>query len=435
MFHKIDHTKKNLSQKSFLVYGLGASGVSVLNYLKKKKFTKFYVWDDNAKLRKKFFSKDTKNLKSIIKFVDYIVLSPGISLRKTKHKKLLARYKMKIITDIDLLYLSNFKFKSIVVTGSNGKSTTCKIISHLLKVNKFKVKLGGNIGTPVLNLKIKNNDYLVIEASSFQLAHSKHINPEYGILLNISNDHVDWHGSMQSYINSKFRLFRLQKKNDYAFINDNLKKIYKKNGYLGKLISIKNKNNRKITSKVDNEYLRSYANIENLNFVYSLAKILNISKNSFFKSINTFKGLPHRHEIFLKKRNITFINDSKATTLQAAKYALASNKNIYWIVGGLPKYKDKINLSSLKKNIVKSYIIGKDIRFFKKLLKNKIKFSVSKNIKTAIIKILRDIRSSTIKKNTIILCPGAASFDQFKNFEIRGEKFKKLSKFYAKKFL
>ena len=92
MFHKIDHTKKNLSQKSFLVYGLGASGVSVINYLKKKKFTKFYVWDDNAKLRKKFFSKDTKNLRSIIKFVDYIVLSPGISLKKTKHINEIERF-------------------------------------------------------------------------------------------------------------------------------------------------------------------------------------------------------------------------------------------------------------------------------------------------------------------------------------------------------
>ena len=95
MFHKINYTKKNLSKKSFLVYGLGISGNSAVNYLKKKKFTNFYVWDDNTKLRKKFISKLIKNLKSTIKSVDYIILSPGISLSKTKHKKLLKRYKKK----------------------------------------------------------------------------------------------------------------------------------------------------------------------------------------------------------------------------------------------------------------------------------------------------------------------------------------------------
>jgi len=110
------------------------------------------------------------------------------------------------------LYLSNSKFKSIVVTGSNGKSTTCKIIAHLLKKNKFNVELGGNIGTPVLNLKIKKNIFFVIEASSFQLSHSKFIHPNYAILLNITNDHLDWHGSMQDYIKSKFKYLIYKRK-------------------------------------------------------------------------------------------------------------------------------------------------------------------------------------------------------------------------------
>ena len=102
------------------------------------------VWDDNAKLTKKFKAKNISNLTRALKEVDYIVLSPGVSLKKTKYKKKLNHYKKKIITDIDLLYLSSTKFKSIVVTGSNGKSTTCKMITHLLKKNKLKVKLGGN---------------------------------------------------------------------------------------------------------------------------------------------------------------------------------------------------------------------------------------------------------------------------------------------------
>ena len=187
----------NLKKFSFLVFGLGTTGCSVVKYFKKKNFYNYSVWDDNITLRKKFKRKIITNLSKSFEKVDFIVLSPGISLNKTKYKKNLIKYRKKIITDIDLLYLTNENFKSIVVTGSNGKSTTCKIIAHLLKKNKFAVKLGGNIGTPVLNLKIKKNIFVVIETSSFQLSHSKFIHANYAILLNITNDHLDWHGTMQ----------------------------------------------------------------------------------------------------------------------------------------------------------------------------------------------------------------------------------------------
>jgi UDP-N-acetylmuramoylalanine--D-glutamate ligase len=418
-----------------LVYGLGSTGHSVIKYFKKRRIHNFYVWDDNVKLRKKFGSKNVVNLKNILKEVDYIVLSPGISLKKTKYKKNLIKFRKKIITDIDLLYLSNSKFKSIVVTGSNGKSTTCKIIAHLLKKNKFNVELGGNIGTPVLNLKIKKNIFFVIEASSFQLSHSKFIHPNYAILLNITNDHLDWHGSMQDYIKSKFKIFDLQKKNNFALVNDNFKNIFKRKKYLSKLVSFKFKDYKKIKFKINNKYLKSSTNDENMSFVYALAKILKINNHSFIKSMSSFVGLPHRYEIFFKRKGITFINDSKATSLQATKFALASSKNIYWILGGLPKDKDKIDLKYIKNNIIKSYIIGKNIIFFKKQLQNKVQFSVTKNLKNAIISALKDIKLLKKINNTILLSPGAASFDQFKNFENRGNEFKKLSILYAKKFI
>ncbi len=425
----------NLKKLSFLVYGLGTTGYSVIKYLKKNKNSRFFVWDDNLKLRKKFGSRSVFNLKTTLKEVDYIILSPGISLKKTKYKKDLIKYKKKIITDIDLLYLINSKFKSIVVTGSNGKSTTCKIIAHLLKKNKYNVALGGNIGTPVLNLKFKKNVFLVIEASSFQLSHSKFIHPNYSILLNITNDHVDWHGSMQAYIQSKLKIFNLQKKNDFALVNNKFKNIFRRKKYLGKLVSVKFKEYKEIKPKIKNTYLKYSTNDQNMNFVYALSKLLKIKKKSFIKSMNSFVGLPHRYEIFLKKKNISFINDSKATSFQATKFALASSKNIFWILGGLPKFNDKIDLSHIKNNIIKSYIIGKNMNFFKKQLKNKIKFSVSKNLKNAIIKALKDIKLFKKANNIILLSPGAASFDQFKNFENRGNEFKKLSKIYAKKFI
>ena len=214
--------KSNFKKFSFLIYGLGSTGLSVIQYFKKRKVQDFYVWDDNLQLRKKFSLKKIKNLNDILKKVDYIILSPGISLRRSKYKKELKKYQKKIITDIDLLYLTNSKLNSIVVTGSNGKSTTCKIIYHLLKKNNFNVLLGGNIGKPVLDFKIKKNIFLIIEASSFQLSHSKFIHPNYSILLNITNDHLDWHGSKQNYLQSKFKIFNLQKKNDFALISSSL---------------------------------------------------------------------------------------------------------------------------------------------------------------------------------------------------------------------
>ena len=425
----------NLKKLKFLVYGLGSTGISVIKYLKKKKISDFSVWDDNLKLRKKFRSKSVSNLKNALESVDFIVLSPGISLKNTKYKKVLSKFKKKIITDIDLLYLSNLKFKSIVVTGSNGKSTTSKIIYHLLKKNKFKVKLGGNIGTPVLNLKIRKNIFFVIEASSFQLSHSKFIHPDYAILLNIANDHLDWHGSKQAYIKSKLKIFDLQNKKNFALVNENLKDIFKRKKFLGKLVSVKFKDYKKIKSKIKNDYLKFNTNDENMNFVFALSKLLKISEKSFIKSMSSFLGLPHRYEIFFKKKGITFINDSKATSLQATKHALISSKNVYWILGGLPKDKDKIDLRFIKKNIIKSYIIGKNINFFKNQLRNKIKFSVTKNLKNSISSALKDIKSLKKISNTILLSPGAASFDQFKNFESRGNEFKKLSRLYAKKYI
>ena len=425
----------NLKKFSFLIYGLGSTGHSVVKYLKKNKVFNYSVWDDNAKIRKDYKKKFAKNLPKLLKEVDFIVLSPGISLKKTKHRKKLIKYKNKIITDIDLLYLNNKELKSIVVTGSNGKSTTCKIIAHLLKDNNFSVKLGGNIGTPVLSLENKKNHFFVIEASSFQLSHSKYIHPSYAILLNITNDHLDWHGSMQEYTRSKLKIFNLQDETNFALINNQIKSYFKKNKYSSKLTLLKLNDYKKVKIKIENSYLRSKINDQNMIFVYTLSKLLKISNKSFVRSMNKFKGLAHRYEFFLQKKNIIFVNDSKATSFEASKFALASSKNIYWILGGLPKEKDKIDLKKLKKNIIKSYIIGNNVNYFKKQLKGKVSFSVTKNLANSIIEILNDIKSFKKIKNTVLLSPSAASFDQFKNFENRGNEFKKLCNLYVKKYI
>lgn len=422
---------QELKEHSFLVYGLGSTGISVIKFFNKNNIKKFKVWDD--KKENIFKNLRTKNLTQTLNQVDYIVLSPGISLKKNKK---LSKFKKKIITDIDLFFLTKKKSRTIVVTGTNGKSTTCKLLAHILKKNKFKCTLGGNIGTPILNAKNIEKGYVVIEASSFQLSHSKFIRPDFAFFTNFSNDHLDWHGQRNAYLNSKLKIFNLQKKNNVAIINENLKKIFLEKKYSSKLVIPYYKKYKKIKLEIKNKYLTSHINDENMIFVYTFTKLLGIKKKNFIKSVNTFRGLPHRFEIFLKKNKVTFINDSKATSFKASQFALSSiNKNIFWILGGLPKKNDKIKLGKLKKNIIRCYLIGKNINFFKKQIKDKIDFTITKNLSNSISKIFKDIKLHKQNDKTILLSPAAASFDQFKNFEKRGDEFKTLCRKYARKFI
>ena len=412
---------------SFLVYGLGVSGISVVKFFKKKGIKKFKVWDDKKK--KLFKNYRTSNLKHTLKQVDFIILAPGISLINNKNLRI---FKKKIITDIDLFYLIQKKVKSIVVTGTNGKSTTSKLLFHLLKKNKFSCLLGGNIGTPILDLKVQKNSFVIIEASSFQLSHSKFICPDFAFFLNFTNDHLDWHGNMKNYLNSKLKIFQNQNKNQYAIINHKFLNIFKKKKFLSKSITPNKKDYSKLKNRIKNKYLTYEINEENMGFIFTFSKLIGINKKSFVKTMTSFKGLPHRFEIFLKKNGLTFINDSKATSFKATETALSSLKNIYWILGGLPKQGDRMKLSKYKKNIAKCYLIGKNINFFKKQIKGKLIFSITKNLKNTINKILKDCNSHKVNPKTILLSPAAASFDQFKNFEERGNEFKRLCKLYVR---
>ena len=426
--------EKILKSNNFCIYGLGATGTSVINYFNKRKNNayNYFVWDDDpAKMFSNSFNikkkKGRKYFSMALDLADFIVMSPGISLKNAKLKKNIIKNKNKIITDLDLFHVFNPKIKSIIVTGSNGKSTTCKILEHVLKKNKINVKLGGNIGKPVLDLNLKRQPWVIVEASSFQLAYSQFVRPDYAIILNITNDHLDWHGSFKNYFDSKFKIFSNQKKNNFALLNNKIfLRKFKKEKYKSKLKFVNFYKYMKIKNKIKNEYLKSKVNEENMSFVYALSKIIKINEKTFINSLKSFRGLPHRHEIFYRKKNKTFINDSKATTFEASRFALENNKNIFWIVGGLPKLGDRFQLEKLKKNITKTYIIGKHMEKFKRHLKGKINFQLCKTLKNAVISILKDTSNIKDKKITILLTPASASYDQFKNFEERGNYFKNL---------
>ncbi len=430
---------KSFNSKSYCIYGLGVSGKSVVNFFNKNHIKTFSTWDNKTKnflknnLKKKILEKE-KFSQNLYK-ADYIVMSPGINFEKTEFSKELMINKNKIITDLDLFYIFNPKIKTVVVTGTNGKSTACKMLEHILRKKNLEVKLGGNIGLPILDIKLKKNPIVIIEASSFQLFYSKFVKPKYAAILNITNDHLDWHGNYKSYLESKFKIFSNQKKSDLAFLEK--KKyfnIFRSKKYESRLKKVELKKFLNIKNKIQNKYFESKINDNNASFVYEISKIFKIKDNEFIKYIKTFKGLEHRHEVFYKKKNYQFINDSKATSFASTKKALLSNKNIYWILGGLPKVKDKIALSNIKKNIKKAYIIGKNISFFKNQLKGKVKYTISNNLKKAIIQIFKDIGDKNYQLS-VLFSPSSASYDQYKNFVERGNEFKKLVRYYVKKKL
>ena len=425
---------KKYQNKRIAIYGMGVTGLSAAKMYKKLK-AKIYCWDDSSEKRKKI-----KKLKfPLNKFwlnkntIDNIVISPGIDINKCKIKNFLKKNSNKIITDLDLFFELNKNSLIISITGSNGKSTTCKIIEKILKTSKYKVKTVGNIGNPILSsVKSKKNYVFILEVSSYQLQYSRLFRSKHSAILNISPDHLERHRSMRNYIKVKSKIFFAQNRLDYSYINSTnkysnlVKKIFKKNKIKSKLITVNKSNCKPLLKKINNSYFENNANIENLAFAYRIVKRLKISDRTIIKAINNFKGLPHRQEVVFKNKFITCINDSKATSFDATLQCLLNYNKIYWIVGGLPKLQDRFNLTKVSKKIIKAYVIGKKCNFFKRQIKGKVPYTISYNIKNAINNILKDIKHKKITGCTILFSPAAASFDQFRNFEERGYYFKKI---------
>ena len=423
--------------KKVAIYGMGITGCSAAKVLKESK-AKIFCWDDNKNTREK-----TKKLNlNVNKFwlnkkdvVDNIVISPGIDIKKCKIKNYLKKNKNKIITDLDIFFEINKKALIISVTGTNGKSTTCKLIEKILKTAKFNVETVGNIGNPILfSSKLKNKNVFILEASSYQLEYSKIYRSNHATILNISPDHLDRHKTMKNYIKIKSRIFLGQKHADYFYIDSKkkyskyIKDIFKNSKVKSKLISVSKSDCNFLLKKINNKYFKSNAYIENLTFAYKIAKNLNVKDETIIKAVNGFSGLPHRQEVVLENKKILCINDSKATSFNACLQSLSNYKNIYWIVGGLPKSHDYFDLKRVKKKIIKAYIVGSKKSFFVKQIKSDVHYKISNNINNAVNDIYKDLKLNYKTKNTILLSPAAASFDQFKNFESRGVYFKNLIK-------
>ena len=421
---------KTFAKKKILIYGLGLSGNSCLKFLKNKSSVK--IFDDNYLLKnkknKKFFIKKDVILKS--KF-DYIILSPGIDLKKCNLKKYLKTNRKKIITELDVFqkfYPNNTK---ITITGTNGKSTTCQILYDIFRSKKLDVRLVGNIGQPPLQeKKIKQNTIFIVEASSYQIFYNKFFKSDYAVILNLNVDHLERHETLNKYAEAKIKLICDQEKNKFSLIEKNsviINRIILKKNIKSKIIKINYNNTVFFKKKINNIYLLDKNNLNNIHFVYKISKKFKISDDKIFKSLNSFKGLKFRKQIIHNKFNLKIINDSKSTSFSSTNGLLSSYKNIYWIVGGLFKKGDKFILEKKYHKNINAYIIGLNKSFFINQFKNKIKFTYSKNLKNAILAIKNDIKTDK-KKKTILFSPAAASFDQFKNFEHRGKYFNLLIK-------
>ena len=414
----------NLKNKKFLIYGYGKSGSSAHNYLKKN--NKIFIYDDNKKPNKFFTS--LKKIK-LIKF-DYIVLSPGIDINQCKLKNYLKKNRNKIITDLDIFYLNNQKNLKITITGTNGKSTTAKLLFEILRDQKKDVILAGNIGIPILsNRKIKPSSIFIIEASSYQLEYSKYFKTDYAFILNISPDHLERHKSIQKYTQAKFKLILNQSKNYYAFIENNkyLNREIKKYKNISKIIKI-NKNNTRIKKLISNSYFDNINNLNNLSFIFEFAKKYKLNKYKLLKTVNLFKGLEFRQQVIYKNKFVTIINDSKSTSFSSSINLLRSYKNIFWILGGLAKKGDKFKLNSKYYKNITCYIFGKDKKFFIKKLNKNIPSKSYRNLEIILRIIAEKIKLNKNKHSHILFSPSAASFDQFKNFEDRGNYFNNLLK-------
>ena len=418
-------------KKKVLIYGLGKSGISTYNFLRQK--AEVYLFDDNFLNNFRFTKKNLSYSKILKSDFDFIIISPGIDSTKCVLSKYLKQNVSKIFTDLDVFY-SFFNNYSVTITGTNGKSTTAKLLHDVLRDQKKDVRLVGNIGKPILSeKKITKKTFFVIEASSYQLDYSKLFKSKYSVILNITPDHIERHKSFKNYIEAKFSLLNSQTKQSVAFIKGNdpvINKNLRKKKYKQKIIKINTSSSPKLLGKISNKYFLSFGNRENLIFVLKICQILKIDREKILKTINKFKGLKYRQQIIFDSKYLSIINDSKSTSLASSENLLKNLKSVYWILCGIPKKGDKFNLTKSQCKNFKGYIIGNYYKQFSKNFKNKLITKKFDNLKHTLNQIFLEIKNNKRKKHTILFSPAGASFDNFKNFEERGFHFNKTIKKY-----
>lgn len=460
---------KTFANKTVALFGLGGSGIATALALRAGG-AKVVAWDDNPDSVAKLMTSakapnslgidsqdlgiETQNLReSAWDGFDAFVLSPGVPLTHPKPHwtvDLAHAAGVEIIGDIELFVRERKRQAPdapfIAITGTNGKSTTTALIAHVLKSAGRDTQLGGNIGTAVMTLDEPTPEkFYVVECSSYQIDLAPSLNPSAGILLNLTPDHLDRHGDMAHYAEVKTRLVA---GSDVAIIGvddhycsdiadrlegdgRNVVRISKQtpiaNGYFAEgsqLIEAKAGKHRMVADLAGIGSLRGQHNAQNALAAFAALRAVGLGYQEIKAGFRSFPGLAHRMEQVGKLGRVLFVNDSKATNAEAAAPALSSFPRIYWIAGGLPKEGGISALSEFFPRIAKAYFVGEAASQFAAVLGEQAPYEISGTIEAAVQHAARDAAKDGATEPVVLLSPACASFDQFQNFEKRGDAFR-----------
>ena len=439
------------------VFGLGKSGLSAARALTAAG-AEVWAWDDNEDRRATAGEQG-------IPLVDLhrcnwreltsLVLSPGVPhTHPAPHPvaALAKEHNCEIIGDIELLARAERSAQFVGVTGTNGKSTTTALIGHILETAGREVAVGGNLGTPALDLDpVEPGGFYVLEMSSFQLEITVSITFDVAVLLNISADHIERHGGLDGYIAAKRLIFHRQTKPKAAIVgvdDDHCRGIVDSLVGADEQIVIPISGTQRchggvfasdgvLTDNTDGREIRALDlrevptlpgphNWQNAAAAYAACKAAGVDPPVIAACMRSYPGLPHRQEMIAIVDGVAYVNDSKATNADAAGKALACYDRIYWIVGGRPKDGGLSGLETYFPRIAHAFLIGEAEAAFAEALGGKVPLSRCGELATAVGQ-ARDLAlKDGAAEAVVLLSPACASFDQFTDFEARGEAFRAL---------
>ena len=450
----------SFSGKTVAVFGLGGSGLASCHALKAGG-ANVIAADDNAdsvaQAVKAGFT--TANLREV-PWTNFaaLVLAPGVPLtHPVPHWTVLAAQAagVPVIGDIELFCIERKRTAPnapfVAITGTNGKSTTTALIAHLMREAGHDVQMGGNIGTAILSLEPPRTGRVhVVEMSSYQIDLTPSLDPSVGLLLNVTEDHIDRHGTLAHYAAVKERLVASVQKNGAAVIgvDDNWCRAaadrIEQAGTNVVRVSVKQPLADGIYAERDllvraaggarSEIariggigsLRGLHNAQNAACASAAALALGVREDVIQKGLRSFPGLAHRMEQVGRKGAVLFVNDSKGTNADAAARALSSFNDIFWIAGGKPKTGGITSLAEFFPRIRKAYLIGEAAQEFAGTLGTTVPHEISQTLDVAVTAAARDAEAAGLASPVVLLSPACASFDQYRNFEIRGNRFREL---------
>ncbi len=446
---------ETLRGQSIAVFGLGRSGLSTVRALIEGG-AEVAVWDDNVIAREGAAHAGFKLVdlaRADWRGFRLFVLSPGVPLTHPAPHwtvKLANVAGVPIVGDIELFSRERTirapEAPFVAITGTNGKSTTTALIAHVLREAGRDVALGGNIGTPVLALPPPANGLThVIECSSYQIDLAPSLAPSVGLLINVTPDHLDRHGDLARYAGIKERLVTHSEIALVGVDDDICRDIYarlKARAGAQKVVAVSGAESpiadiyvsrRRVMTRGESEpvvdlddarALRGAHNAQNAAFACGVARVLGVESEQIARALVSFPGLAHRMEEVGRVGRVLFINDSKATNADAAEKALLSFRDIHWICGGKPKEGGIKPLRPLFARVAKAYLIGEATEGFAHTLDSAVPFERCGTLKAATAAAARDAMRSATREPVVLLSPACASFDQFANFEARGDAFR-----------